>query len=154
MLSSTLLKSSGVVSSSAKVTPEMGLGWPWPSINPLTFGIRPYTMYVFGAGTGVGKTEAMKELSFHVMREHGQEVGVIYLEEQKEKTVRSYAGKIANKRIEDPQVNDKNDPSYDITRDYTTAVADAAIDELAEMDSLIVLCNSSKSSLLWASSIS
>lgn len=122
----------------AKKTPEMGLSWPWPSMNKLTFGIRPYTMYVFGAGTGVGKTELTKEVCFHLMWEYEETVGVIYLEEQNKQTVRSYAGKLANKRLEDPPNNDPSDPDYSEHRDYSEEEANAAIEKLAAMDKLII----------------
>lgn len=38
---------------SAKKTPEMGLSWPWPDLDNVTYGIRPYWLGVLGAGTGV-----------------------------------------------------------------------------------------------------
>lgn len=133
------LKRVSEIAERAKVTPIMGLSWPWPEMNKLTYGIRPHTLYVFGAGTGVGKTESTKEIVSHLMREHDEQVGVIYLEEQAYKTVRSFAGKSINKRLEDPPVNDKSDPEYELLRDYKEEEANDAIDDLVDLDRLIVV---------------
>jgi twinkle protein len=37
----------------AKLQPTMGKSWPWPDLDPVTYGIRENSLYVFGAGTGV-----------------------------------------------------------------------------------------------------
>lgn len=133
------LKRVSDISARAKVMPVMGLSWPWPDMNRLTFGIRPHTLYVFGAGTGVGKTESTKEIVYHLMQEHDEQVGVIYLEEQPYTTVRSFAGKLINKRIEDPPTNDRKDPGYRELSDYKEEAANAAIDSLVDLDRLIVV---------------
>jgi len=119
-------------------TPEMGQDWPWPSMNHLTFGIRPHGLYVMGAGTGVGKTESTKEIVFHLIEKYDEEVGVIYLEEPAPKTVRSFAGKLINKRIEEPQINDKEMQGYSQDIDYTEQDAEDAIYQLESMDRLLV----------------
>ena len=122
----------------ALVTPKMGLSWPWPDMDPLTFGIRDHQLIVMGAGTGVGKTETTKEIAFHLMEAYGEEVAVIYLEEQAPKTVRSYAGKLINKELSQPAINDKSDPNYSPQYDYTDEQAEEAILRLEAMDKLIV----------------
>lgn len=122
----------------ALVAPKMGLSWPWPDMDPLTFGIRDHQLIVMGAGTGVGKTETTKEIAFHLMEAYGEEVAVIYLEEQAPKTVRSYAGKLINKELSQPAINDKSDPNYSPQQDYTLEEAEEAILRLEAMDKLIV----------------
>jgi twinkle protein len=122
----------------ALVQPVMGKSWPFPDLNPLTFGIRPHTLVVIGAGTGVGKTETTKEICFHLIEQYGETVAVIYLEEQPEKTVRSYAGKLINKRIEEPAITDKTNPDYSAEYDYTPEEAEEAILKLETMDKLII----------------
>ena len=132
------LKRIGDLVEDALKTPEMGASWPWPSITPLTFGIRDYALYVLGAGTGVGKTETTKEICFHLMEQYDETVGVVYLEEPAAKTVRSFAGKIANKRIEEPPINDPNQDGYSPDIDYTAEEAEEAIYALDRMDRLVV----------------
>jgi len=122
----------------AKVMPTMGLSWPWPSMDPVTYGIRLNYLSVWGAGTGVGKTKTTKEVVFHLAYTHNQPVVVIYLEEQAIKTVRSFAGTLINKDLTAPPCNDKNDKDYSEMRDYTEAEANAAIDQLCDDDRIMI----------------
>lgn len=66
---------------------EYGLSYPFPTLTELTYGIRPSEMIVFGAGTGMGKTEFFKEIEAHLLIEHQQNVGIIHLEEQVKDTI-------------------------------------------------------------------
>lgn len=132
------LKRVSDIKDKAKKQPVMGLSWPWDSLNWMTFGIRPYSLHVLGGGTGVGKTEMTKEIVDHLTMVHEEVVGVIYLEEQTDRTVRSFAGKAINKRLEDPSVNDPNDSMYSEARDYTKEQADTAIDDLSDINRLVI----------------
>lgn len=122
----------------AKKLPCMGLSWPWPSMNGITYGIREHHLSVWGAGTGVGKTKTTKEIVFHIAYAHGVPVVVIYLEERADKTVRSFAGQLINKDLTAPPCNDKEDPDYTGMRDYTEEEANEAIDKLCD-DGLIMI---------------
>lgn len=66
---------------------ENGLSYPWETLTNLTYGIRPAELIVFGAGTGMGKTEFFKEIETHLLLEHEQKIGIIHLEEQTRETV-------------------------------------------------------------------
>lgn len=123
---------------SAKRTPEMGLSWPWPDLDNVTYGIRPYWLGVLGAGTGVGKTTITKQIVFHLAYNHKVPVVVIYLEEQPSKVVRSLAGRLINKELTAPPCNDKENEEYLEMRDYTEEQANAAIDALCD-DGLIMV---------------
>lgn len=70
-----------------------GLSYPWETLTKLTYGIRPAEMIVFGAGTGMGKTEFFKEIETHLLVEHKQKIGIIHLEEQTRETVLGLMGK-------------------------------------------------------------
>lgn len=76
---------------------EVGLSWPWPSLTAATYGIRTGEVYTLGAGTGMGKSEVFKEVAAHLITEHKQKVGVMFLEETPEHTLRCIAGKIDSK---------------------------------------------------------
>jgi len=116
----------------AKVMPVMGLSWPWPTMNPVTYGIRPHYLSVWGAGTGVGKTKTTKEVVFHLAYTHNVPVVVIYLEERAEKTVRSFAGQLINRDLTAPPCLDSDDPDYTEMRHYTEDEANDAIDRLCD----------------------
>jgi twinkle protein len=83
-------------------TIERGLSWPWPALTDATYGIRVDEMYALGAGTGMGKSEIWKEVMVHLVEEHGQKVGGVFLEESPEHTVRCLAGKLRSKRFHVP----------------------------------------------------
>lgn len=134
----------GVISSAskyrdkAKEQPTMGLSWPWPEMDAITYGLREHSLYVFGAGTGCGKTKTTKTIVNHIINEHKEPVVVIYLEEQAEKTVRSFAGELIGKDLTAPPINDKDDPEYTPMRDYTKEQADLAIDQICD-DSMLMI---------------
>jgi twinkle protein len=134
----------GVISSAskfrnkAKEQPVMGLSWPWPELDPVTYGMRLNFLSVWGAGTGVGKTKTTKTIVDHLINVHNKPVVVIYLEEQAEKTVRSFAGELINKDLTAPPINDPDDPDYMQMRDYTTEEADAAIDAVCDNGMLMI----------------
>lgn len=60
---------------------EYGLSYPWEGLTKLTYGIRKSEIVVFGAGTGMGKTEFFKEIEHHLINTHKKKVGIIHLEE-------------------------------------------------------------------------
>ncbi len=64
-----------------------GLSYPWKKLTELTYGIRTSELIVFGAGTGMGKTEFFKEIEAHLLLEHKQKIGIIHLEEQTRETI-------------------------------------------------------------------
>lgn len=122
----------------AKEQPTMGLSWPWPELDCVTYGIRQNFLSVWGAGTGVGKTKTTKTIADHLITVHQVPVVVIYLEEQAEKTVRSFAGELINKDLTAPPIQDKDHPDYMPMRDYTKEQADEAIDRLCDGSMLMI----------------
>lgn len=82
--------------------PQWGLPWPWPTLTKLTYGRRRKEIYGFGAGVGCGKTEAFKEIVEQVISKDSLVAGLFFLEEPAPKTVRTIAGKIANKQFHKP----------------------------------------------------
>lgn len=74
---------------------KRGLSFPWETMTYLTFGMRPHEMYAYGAGTGVGKTDTLKEIIAHIINVHKQKVGTLLFEEPDlRQTIHSVAGKI------------------------------------------------------------
>lgn len=118
--------------------PEAGLSWPWPSLNKITLGIRKHQLYVIGAGSGVGKTEFLREVVKHLVEEHGESVGIISTEDPVKKVSRAFIGKWIDKRIELPATNDPRADGYREVFDYTKEEADAAIDYVADTGKFFV----------------
>ena len=118
---------------------EMGLSWPWPSMNQITLGIRENMLITIGAGSGVGKTHFTKDVCYHLIEHHDKTVGVIYLEEPVVKTFRSYAGRSVNKSLELPAYNESNEGDvYDEKRDFTSDEKNDALEEMARRNKLFL----------------
>jgi len=96
----------------------MGYSWPWETLTKATFGYRRKELYGFGAGSGAGKTEAFKEIITHVIYEHNNTAGIIFLEENPAKTIKVIAGKRLNKRFHVPNA------------DWTLEELESGIDDL------------------------
>lgn len=121
-----------------EATPEAGLGWPWPSLNKITLGIRKHILFVIGAGSGVGKTEFCREVVKHLIEEHGESVGIISTEDPSKKVGRAFCGKWMDKRIELPPTNDPDADGYREIFDYSKEEADACIDYVADTGKLYI----------------
>lgn len=119
---------SSLASAIKQAIPKQGLSWPWPSMNKLTLGMRPHNMYVWGAGTGVGKTEVLRHVAHCLVETHGEGVGVFSTEDPMHKVAQAYVGKWVGKRIELPPNNDPSDPDYRAILDYTEEERNDAID--------------------------
>jgi len=76
-----------------------GLSWPWQTLTDLTYGVRPGETYVFGAGTGVGKTTFFKEIETHMLVAHKQTIGIIHIEEAINATMIGIMSKHARKNF-------------------------------------------------------
>lgn len=105
---------------------EMGLSYPWPSVTAWTYGIRLREIIILGAGTGMGKTEIFKEIILHLIIEHKQKCGVLFLEEANDDTSRCLVGKHMNLPIHIPGV------------EYDEEHFDASVDALVSDDSLVL----------------
>lgn len=81
---------------------EWGLPWLFDELTKLTYGRRFGEIYGFGAGTGIGKTDFLTQQIAFDIQNLGLSVGVIFLEQQPEETVKRIAGKIAGKRFHVP----------------------------------------------------
>jgi twinkle protein len=85
-----------------KTPPVVGLSFPWESLTKLLYGIRLNCIYMLGAGTGVGKTDFYTEIAKHLVVEHGESIGMFYLEQPNVETARRLAGKAASKTFHVP----------------------------------------------------
>lgn len=133
------IKSAGSMRAELKeAMPEPGLSWPWKRLNKITLGIRKHQLYVITAGSGVGKTEFLREVVKHLIDVHGESVGIISTEDPFKKVSRAFIGKWIDKRIELPPTNDPKDDGYREVFDYTKEEADDAIDYVADTGKFFV----------------
>ena len=79
--------------------PEKGLMTQYPHLNELTYGIRPAELWLFTAGSGIGKSTIVHEIGYHLFMNENIRLGVMALEEPKEKTAKRYPAIYLNKPI-------------------------------------------------------
>ena len=84
--------------------PEWGIDLPWKKLYELTYGILMCQVWVWLAGSGMGKTEFFKAMIGHILKTTDHKVGAILLEEEAHETVVDIAGKVAGKCFNSPNV--------------------------------------------------
>ena len=55
--------------------------YPWEALQNITYGMREGEFIIITAGTGIGKTNVLREISHHILKSTDANLGVIYLEE-------------------------------------------------------------------------
>lgn len=132
------LKAASSYADMAKKVTENGLSYFCPALNPITFGVRLRYLGVWGAGTGVGKTEITTS---HIVKmiELGKPVVAIYLENSPEEVLKMVAGRIANRDFMSPPYDPDNpDDEFSESRNYTYEDLSTAIDELTSLNLLFI----------------
>lgn len=72
--------------------PQEGVPYPFPTLNYMTYGIRPGESVLITAQEGVGKTEVMHSILHNLLTETDDAVGAIFLEEPKQRLLQALAG--------------------------------------------------------------
>ena len=92
--------------------------YPWVGLNKMLYGIRPAELVTFAAGSGLGKSTMLRELIWHILKSTDAVVGLAFLEETPERTMRGLVGLELNKKIHLPDAQ------------YTSQEIDAVYDRL------------------------
>lgn len=124
----------------AREITTMGKKYWMTGFNMITYGIRLHYLSVWGAGTGVGKTDTTMA-HVHNLIEQGEDVVVIYLENQTDEVVKTFAGMLVNKDFNAPPQEEwelEAGFEYNPARDYTQQDLDDALDLLANQDRLLI----------------
>lgn len=75
-----------------KTPATAGLPTPFPALNDKTLGIRPKELWLFTAGSGIGKSTIVNEIAYHQHQTHNCALGVLALEESPDRNGRRYLG--------------------------------------------------------------
>lgn len=124
----------------ARKMTEMGKDYWLTGFNLVTFGIRLHYLSVWGAGTGVGKTDTTMAHVSNLMNQ-GEDVVVIYLENQTDETTKTFAGMLVGKDFNSPpqsQWEMEQGFAYNPARNYTQQDLDDALELLEKQDRLII----------------
>jgi twinkle protein len=78
--------------------------YPYEALNKLTYGIRKGELVMITAGSGLGKSQFLREIVWHILSKTDDNIGMMFLEEGVRKTARSLMSLAANKPIHLPDV--------------------------------------------------
>lgn len=83
--------------SSKKITKEQltkkvrkGIPYPYPKLQSMTYGLKAGELNIWTAGSGIGKSTVLREIAYHIVKSHKEKVGMIFLEENIQKTAQSF----------------------------------------------------------------
>ena len=79
--------------------------YPYEALNKLTYGIRKGELVMITAGSGLGKSQFLREIVWHILSKTEDNIGMMFLEEGVRKTARSLMSLAANKPIHLPDVD-------------------------------------------------
>lgn len=78
--------------------------YPWDGVNKITHGIRQQELVTLAAGSGVGKSQMLREVLYHILMTTDDNIGGMFFEESLEKTGESLISLHCNKRLHIPTV--------------------------------------------------
>ena len=76
--------------------------YPWPGVNELTYGIRPAELITVTAGSGLGKSQFLREILWHLIKTTNDNIGLMFMEESVRKTARGIMSLHLNKPLHLP----------------------------------------------------
>ena len=76
--------------------------YPFKGINALTYGIRPAELVTVTAGSGLGKSQFLREVVWATLQQTKFNIGLLFLEESIRKTALSIMSLAANKQLHLP----------------------------------------------------
>lgn len=86
----------------SKPEPVAEAQYPWKGLNKLLYGIRPAELITVTAGSGLGKSQFLREILFNLLKTTSWNIGGLFLEESTRKTARSIMSLHANKLLHLP----------------------------------------------------
>ena len=92
--------------------------YPWKGLNKLLYGLRSAELITVTAGSGLGKSQFLREILYNVLNTTKWNIGGMFLEESTRKTARSIMSLHANKllHLPDTEVTDSElKESFDAT---------------------------------------
>ena len=76
--------------------------YPFKGLNDLLYGIRPAELITVTAGSGLGKSQFLREILYRILETTSWKIGGMFLEESVRKTARSIMSLQANKKLHLP----------------------------------------------------
>lgn len=76
--------------------------YPYNGINNLTYGIRKAELVTVTAGSGLGKSQFLREIVWQILNKSNDNIGLMFLEESVKKTAKSLMSLAVNKTLHLP----------------------------------------------------
>lgn len=76
--------------------------YPWDGLNKLTYGIRQAELVTITAGSGLGKSQVLREIVWHLLNKTDNNIGMFFLEEGRRRTGLGLMSMAANKPLHLP----------------------------------------------------
>jgi len=92
--------------------------YPWEGLNKLTYGIRLGELVTVTAGSGLGKSQLLREIVWNLLNKTDDNIGLMFLEESVRKTGLSMMSLAANTPLHLPDVvvsADERKRAFDLT---------------------------------------
>ena len=89
--------------------------YPFEGLNKLTYGIRKHELVTVTAGSGLGKSQFLREIIWHIIQNTKENVGLMFLEESTRKTGLSLMSLSANKPLhlpDTPSTQEEKDEAF------------------------------------------
>ena len=86
----------------SKPEPIAEAQYPWAGLNKLLYGLRPAELITVTAGSGLGKSQFLREILYNLLKTTSWNIGGLFLEESTRKTARSIMSLHANKLLHLP----------------------------------------------------
>jgi len=87
--------------------------YPWDGLNALTYGIRHGELVTITAGSGLGKSQLLREIVWHLLCNTDDNIGLMFLEESIRKTGLSMMSLAANKPLHLPDTESTEEERKD-----------------------------------------
>lgn len=87
--------------------------YPWEGLNELTYGVRYGELVTITAGSGLGKSQLLREIVWHLLTNTKEKVGLMFLEESIRKTGLSLMSLAANKPLHLPDTESTEEERKD-----------------------------------------
>lgn len=98
---------------------NMGLLYPFPTLNEKTYGLRQGELVTITAGSGIGKSAFVSEIAYNLAINEQKNVGFVALEENIGRSARRFMGINMNRPI--------HLPNQDVTQEELRAAFDATM---------------------------
>lgn len=92
--------------------------YPWEGLNKLTYGIRNAELVTITAGSGLGKSQVLREIVWHLLNKTTDNIGMFFLEEGRRRTGLGLMSMAANKPLHLPTTevtDDEKREAFDAT---------------------------------------